>query len=115
MTRLFAAVFGGAIAWSLHLVLSYLVVGLACRPEGPLLPAGGGVTTAILLALSVVAAAAALGATIMALRIWRQARGGEPGPDRGRRGIAFVGLLLDLVFLAAIVFGASAAFVVPTC
>ncbi len=114
MTRLFAAVFGGAIAWSLHLVLSYLVVGLACRPEEPLLPAGSEVVTTILVALSVATAAAAGGAALMAVRIWRT-DGDDAGRGRSRRGIGFVGLLLNLVFLAAIVFGASAAFVLPTC
>lgn len=108
---LFLAVFGGAIAWSLHLALSYLVVGLACRPGQPLLPADDGPITVILLVVSVATAAAAAGSALLAVRIWRHADAGEPG----RRGIAFVGLLLDLVFLATIVMGASAPFVLPAC
>ncbi len=118
MTRLIVAVFGGAVAWSLHLVLSYLVVGLACRPSEPVLPAGGGLITAILLALSIATAAATVGAAIIAARIWRDGDGdddGEAGRSRGRRGLGFVGLLLNLVFLVTIVLGASAAFVLPTC
>lgn len=111
MIRLFLAVFGGAIAWSLQLVLSYLVIGLACRSGQPLLPVDDGLITAILFAVSVATAAAAAGSAVLAVRIWRRGDGDE----RGRRGIAFVGLLLDLVFLATIVVGASAPFVLPAC
>lgn len=108
---LFLAVFGGAVAWSLHLAVSYLVVGLACRPGQPLLPADDGLITAILLVVSVATAAAAAGSAVLAVRVWR----GAGANETGRRGIAFVGLLLDLVFLATIVMGASAPFVLPAC
>lgn len=111
MIRLFLAVFGGAVAWSLQLVVSYLVVGLACRPGQPLLRIDDGLLTATLLAVSVATAAAAAGSAVLAVRIWRRADGDEPG----RRGLAFVGLLLDLLFLATIVVGASAPFVLPAC
>lgn len=115
MTRLFTAVFGGAIAWSLHLLLSYLVVGLACRPRQPLLPADDGLVTGILLGVSVAAALGAAASAVLAARLWRRADGREPGARGSRRGMAFVGLLLNLVFLTTIVVGASAAFVLPAC
>ena len=114
MTKLFVAVFGGAIAWSLHLVLSYLVIGLACRPEGPLLQAGSWVTTAILLALSAAAAAVTVGAAIVAARIRRA--DGEPAERGGSwRGLGLVGLVLNAVFLVAILFAGSAVFALPAC
>ena len=111
MIRLFLAVFGGAVAWSLQLVISYVVVGLACRPGEPLPRVDDGLITAILPAVSVATAAVAAGSAVLAVRIWRRADGDEPD----RRGIAFVGLLLDLVFLATIVVAASAPFVLPAC
>lgn len=113
--RLFFAVFGGALAWSLHLVLSYLVVGLACRPTQPLLTPEDGPITAILLGLSVVSAAGAIGAALLAARIWRHADGDGPGRRDTVRSIGLVGFVLNLVFLATIIVGASAAFVLPTC
>lgn len=115
MTALFLAVFGGAIAWSLHLLLSYVVVGLACRPTQALLASENGLITAVLLGISVATAAGAIGAALLAVRIWRHADADEPVRRDLRRSIGFVGFVLNLVFLAAIVIGASAAFVLPAC
>ncbi|MBW3613241.1 MAG: hypothetical protein KY392_05200 [Chloroflexi bacterium] len=115
MIALFVAVFGGAIAWSLHLLLSYVVVGLACRPTRALLASENGLTTAVLLGVSMATVAGAIAAALLAARIWRRSDGDEPGRRDLRRSIGFVGFVLNLLFLAAIVIGASANFVVPAC
>ena len=116
MIRLAVAVFGGAAAWSLHLVLSYVVLGLACRPDDPLLAPGGGVT-ALLVAISVVALLAAGASGLVAHRLRRGdgEDGDGAGPQAPHGGLASVGLRLNVLFAVAIVIGASAIAVLPPC
>lgn len=102
---------GGAAAWTAQLVLSYLVVGLACGPETPL---GGGLSalggaTVVLHAVSGLAAAAASASAAAAVIAWRRPAGGGDG------SLALVAVALDLLFLLVILVGASAALVLPTC
>lgn len=107
MIRLLVALAGGAVAWSLHLVLSYVVIGLACRPEGPLLDPGSGLTVAVLWGISALALLGAAASALVALVLWRR--------QHGERALAFVGLLLDVVFGVTIIVGASAIAVLPLC
>lgn len=111
MIRLLVALLGGAAAWSLHLVVSYLVVGLACRPTEPLLDPDGSLVVGLLVAISILAALGAVGAALLAGLLWRRSADG----DGAHRGLAVVGLMLNLVFLTTIVIGATAIFVVPLC
>lgn len=116
MIRLLVALGGGAVAWSLHLVLSYAVIGLACRPEGPLLDPGDGLVVAILWAISALAVLGAAASALVALVLCRRhPSADDPVGQRGERALAFVGLLLDVVFGVTIVIGASAIAVLPLC
>ena len=113
MIRLGIALFGGAAAWSLHLVLSYLVLGLACRPEDPLLAPGAGLTT-LLVGISLATLVTAAASALVAQRLRRgDGNGADTDPPHG--GLASVGLALDLLFGVAIVIGASAIAVLPPC
>lgn len=103
-------VLGGAVAWSLHLLLSYLAIAMSCRGgwTAEVVAALGGVIPVLhaLSALGVLGALVAGGAAILVLR---------RGEDPRHRGLASVGLGLDAIFLVAIGFAASSVFLVPVC
>ncbi len=110
--------FGGAIAWSLQLVLSYVVVGLVCGPPtaaaGAIASVGG--STPLLIAISVIAAtgaAAAAAASFVAWRRHRSANGADAPSDAG--SLALIGFVLNVIFLVVIIFGASAPLFLAAC
>lgn len=110
----------GAVIWSLHLVVSYALVSLACE-RGLLQATWGGLTLArwVTIGLTVLAAFAVLFAGVVAHRNWRQLRrtrttnGDEPG---GRfRFMALMGVLLNGIFLLAIVVSFFPIIFLPLC
>lgn len=109
---LWVGVLGGALAWSLHLLLSYLAVGLECGPGSPLSDAvvrlAG--TVPLLHAVSALALTGALGSALAAGLVWRAA---PAGSHRGR--LALIGLVLDPLFALVIVIGATAPLFLPPC
>jgi hypothetical protein len=118
------ALFGGPLAWTLHLLASYLAVALWCSMRW------GGLGVAIAV-LTVLFAVAALASAVLALRLWRRGQAAllsdaEPGVREswdarlGERGAhaAFVGLLalfLDVLFAYLIVLEGVPAVFAPSC
>lgn len=91
---LFFGLLGGAIAWSLHLLASYPLVGVACHFAGDI----------ILNAVTLATATLALAATVVAWRSWRLIRHAEPRPEienrlRRARFMALSGMILSGFFL----------------
>jgi|SRR5690606_30086028 hypothetical protein len=105
--RLFIAVFGGPIAWSLHLLASYFLVALFCATGWPGLGVGLAAATAL-------AAAAAAGSGLVAWRAWREHVDGQPwdsalSDPHGRAtgfllviGMIAAGLFLLIILLAGL-------------
>jgi hypothetical protein len=105
--RLFVAVFGGPISWSLHLLVSYFLVALFCSAGWP----GLGVALAAATAL---AAAAAAGSGVVAWRAWRAHVDGQSwdaalSDPHGRAtgfllviGMVAAGLFLLIILLAGL-------------
>lgn len=109
---LWVGLLGGAIAWSLHLLLSYLAVGLECGPASPIsdtlvMLAG---TVPLLHAVSALTLAGALGSALAAALVWRR-----PPADSHRGRLALTGLVLDLLFAAVILVGATGPLFLPPC
>jgi hypothetical protein len=110
----------GVVIWSLHLIISYALVSLAC--ERGLLQANLGAFALarwITIGLTVIAAAAVFYAGLVAYRNWRHLRrthlanGEEPG---GRfRFMAWLGVLLNGLFLLAIVVALFPLLFLPLC
>ena len=103
MMRL-VAVLGAPLAWTVHFLASYAVVGLACaagrtRVDGPLV-----LVTAICLA-------AALASGVVAYRRWRA----DGHVDDGQRDVMLVGVLGTVVFTTAIVLESVVPAFVPLC
>ena len=103
MTSL-VAVLGAPVAWMLHLLASYAVVGLACSAEWNRADGSLALVTAICLA-------AALASGVVAYRRWRVA--GRAGD--WQRDIMLVGMLGTVVFVPAIVLEAVVPAFVPLC
>jgi hypothetical protein len=104
--RLLLALLGAPVAWTVHLLAAYVIVAAWCAAGWP----GAGLAIG---ALTVVCAAAAVAAGMLALRLWRrgQARlvadaepGGPEGWDArmGERGALFVFLAVVGLFMAAL-------------
>lgn len=117
------ALLGGSAAWALHLVVGYALVEIACRSErlaGVTL--GIGTPHAAGLALTLVAALVALGALGTA---WAMAGDGvpmDPVDEAGapealgrRRFIAYVGVVMNGLFLLAIVMAGLAFLFLTMC
>ncbi len=101
--RLWFAAMAGHFAWTAQLLLSYFVVSLACR-QPPLVFEVAGVDgfQLLLIALTVVSAAVALGATLVGFRAWRAARASRPAnaaePVGWRGFLGAFGALLSGIF-----------------
>lgn len=101
---LWYAVLGGLTAWAVHLVAAYFALELVCD-AGRGSPA---LAVPFLLAFTLLPAAMAAGALIVALRLMRSGSG-------WRRSFAFGGALLDAVSLATILLGATQLFALVPC
>jgi hypothetical protein len=115
---LWFAVLGGMLAWAFHLLFAWGVAELACmngETEVIGLPLRGfvGLVTGVPLAV-------ALAATGIAWRVWRAPadpdgdRSGDRSVERARF-LAQIGFVLDLLAVAATVFGAVALIVLEPC
>jgi hypothetical protein len=115
--------FGAPVAWSLQLLVAYVLVGDRCSGSfaGP--TADYGFTGWIVAGVGVLAILACVGALLASWRIWRLTR--EEGPGRhhealtaghGRtRFLGLSGIIASLIFLAAAVFELIVPFLVPPC
>ena len=101
--RLLFGVLGGPVAWSLHLLASYAVVGLGCMLRWRSAAIG-------LFALTIACAVAASAAGLVA---WRDRRRATPATSRHLLGT--IGVILAAVFLGVIVLGGVAPVMVPLC
>ncbi len=121
---LWFGLFAGHVAWSLHLMGSYVLVALACHGQ----PAIAHALAPLLHLTTLAAAALAAGAGLAAYRVWRQAErhlphaaGDEREPDQPRAGwrsrqfTSLLGLLLSALFLYVIVLGGAPTFFVAPC
>ena len=117
-TLLFALL-GGAVAWSLHLLGSYVLLAWGCTSEW-----GG--TRLALAVLSAVMLAATAWSGLVALRGWRRARAiDRPADDAwdARMGertarvsfVMVVGLVAALIFGLGILFEALTVWLAPLC
>jgi len=98
------AVLGAPVAWMVHLLASYAVVGLACAAEWSRADGSLVLVTAICLV-------AALTSGVVAYRRWRVA--GHAGD--WERDIMLVGVLGTVMFAAAILLEAVVPAFVPLC
>lgn len=116
---LLAALLGGGVAWSLHLLASYTLVAFACTT-------GWRGVRAALVTVSVVALAATAGSGWLAWRRWQIARAVDRPEDdawdarMGERTarvsfLMVVGLILSVLFGIGIVYEALAIWMVPLC
>jgi len=113
------ALLGGAVAWSLHLLASYVLLAYGCSS------AWGG-TRAALAAVSIVALAVTVGSGLVARRRWLVARAVDRPTDdawdarMGERTarVSFlmaVGLALAVVFALGVAYEALTIFLAPLC
>jgi hypothetical protein len=105
--RLWFGALGGHTAWTAQLLLSYFVVSLACRdPSASFRLAGVDGYQLLLVALTVLPAAGALAATVVAYRGWRAAgvspRVEAAGTADWRGFLGLFGALLSGLFVATI-------------
>src|SRR5690606_2864075 len=113
--RLFVAVFGGAIAWSLHLLVSYLIIAVFCNARWP------GLRTA-LVAATLLSAAGAAASGAVAYRAWRRRVNGQAwdaalsDPHGRATGFLLVmGMVAAGLFLLIILLGGLPPFLLPGC
>ena len=115
---------GAPVAWTVHLLVSYVVVALACATSW-----GG--ARVLIAVLTIAGVAAAVAAGVLALRLWRQgqaalrtdAEPGEPGAwddrmgERGARGVflAVVALFMAILFGYLIVLQGLPPILEPVC
>ncbi len=117
---LWGSLAAGAVIWSLHLIVSYALVSLACE-RGLLQAIVGGFALVrwLALGLTLLAAAAVLYATLVAYRQWRQmeqTRTAHEDETSGRvRFMLLLAALLNGTFLLAIVVSFFPALFLPLC
>jgi hypothetical protein len=109
--RLLVAMLGAPVAWALHLLVSYGIVGVGCMT-------GLRGTVALLALTTVLCATAAVGAGLIAYRE-RRARGAAREaagqlPD-ARAMLLDIGLVASGVFLLVILVAGLAPLFVPLC
>jgi hypothetical protein len=115
---LWYGVLGGALAWSVHLVVAWGVDELACA-AGAERVSGIPLWQAVGLAV-VIPALVTAGSLLVAALVWRRAadaqRAGAEDRSYGRaRMLAMLGIWANLLFLAIIVLGGIAVLVFPPC
>lgn len=113
------AVTGGAWAWTLQLWLSWIVGEPLCFAElgGWTLTAPAG--AALWLGIGLATGALAAAALVASYALWRRSGGegvaAQPGRDGRRRFLAYLGLLLNGLFLLTIVMGTTSPLWLPAC
>jgi hypothetical protein len=113
---LWSAVLGGALAWAVHLMVSWAVSELTCASGAERI--GTWPLRAVVGVAVVLPALATLGALSAAVLVWR--RTGHPTGVAGRRVgrsrmLAVVGIWSNLLFFTIIVLGGAALLVLPPC
>ncbi len=119
MRVLLFALLGGALAWSLHFVVSYGLIAWACT-------SGFSSVRGVLVVLTVLALAFTGWSSIVAWRGWHLARALDMPEDdawdarMGERTarVSFImvtGLILSIVFATGIIYQALTLFLVPLC
>jgi hypothetical protein len=119
LPALLFALFGAAVAWTVHLLVAYVVVALDCstRWDG---------TRAALAALTALTLGTAAASGLAARRLWVRARAADRPTDDtwdARMGdrtarvsfLMMTGLVLAVLFAVAIVYQAVPIFLVPVC
>lgn len=118
--RLWLSLATGAVVWSLHLVVSYALASLACE-RGLFLGifAGFAVVRWTTILLTVLAAAGVLYAGVVAYRHWQhlsETQAANHDELGGRfRFMALLGVLLNSLFLLAIVVSLFPTLFLPLC
>lgn len=123
-TTIWAIVLAGAVIWFAHFGAVYLLAEAACGFD--LLDtevAGLTVLSVVILALTAVAAVATAIPALMALRRWRANPADDAEPSPGAlahplerdRALAFVGFILNLLFVLAILAVGLPALVLAPC
>lgn len=119
----------GPVIWLVHFMVVYLVAEAGCTGSGPGLVAfAPPVPVAVTAVATVVAVALCAGAAWWALHRWRASAGEvRDAPERSadaapelddehrRSSLAFIGLLLSLLSLVAVLFTAAPAAVLGPC
>jgi len=108
----------GAVVWGVHLAVSYALVSLACE-RGMLQAIVGGFTLArwLTLGVTLIAAGAVGYAGLVAQRHWRQLGQTKRADDTNARTrfMAQLGMLLNGIFLLAIVVSLLPTLFLPLC
>ncbi len=110
LVPLWFTLLGGHAAWTLHLLLSYFLVSLACLPGPDFQLFGRGGYLLLIALLTVATTGLALGATIIGWHAWRR-----NGADNWPGFLAFVGMLLSGLFLATIIMQTAPLFFLDLC
>ncbi len=109
LVLLWFGLLGGALAWTLRLAVAYALNPVACATGW----------TILIHLVTLVTALITLAAIVVAFRGWRTSGLGtrtEVGGPAGWSGfLSLLGVLLNLVFLLAILLEGSAAFVIGPC
>jgi hypothetical protein len=112
--RILFAVLGGAIAWSLHFLGSYALVAIGCVARWE-------VTVPLVIAGTLILAAAAVGSTLVAWREWRR-RGRDLPWDRALSEppgwyawLMTVGVLMGVTAVGTILLEGLGTLVLPVC
>jgi hypothetical protein len=118
------AVVGSPVAWSLEMLVSFPLAAHACFPKdvpvlSPTTPGLAGILTGIAIALFVVGVLATAASMVCWWRTRNEKSGGthqllEVGEGR-TRFIALCGLIISIGFLIALIFEATALYVVRSC
>lgn len=109
LSTLWFALLGGHTAWTGHLLLGYFLVSLSCLPAPEFRVFGIGGYEFLVILLTVITAALALGATIAGFSAWQKIGTGE---WRGVMG--FMGMVLSGIFFVTILFqGVPVAYLDP--
>jgi small-conductance mechanosensitive channel len=111
VVRLLVAMLGAPVAWAVHLLVSYAIVGVGCMT-------GLRGTVTLLTLTTVVCALAAVGAGSVAYRDRRGRQGsrsGDAATPSPRAMLLDIGLLASGVFLLVILTAGLGPFLVPLC
>ena len=128
---LWFAVLGGAVAWTVHLLVGWGLEEIACSPASAGPDVLGLSLTLWIGAITAALAAVTVAAGLLAYRFWRQAGAadpnthiepgrGDPEPERlvrgGRTGfMALFGLAANALFLLIIVYGGVSLLLLHPC